>query len=426
MNKTLIYILIAVSTLLVWSCIPAQQTATTVNVPSYKYNFASLYNPAASDLHPEIRIFLKSEKEAIIYYKIPMTELRAINTEPLATETKLMIKYVIRNPSDFSVADSGSVVNVINLKENNQYVYSYFTTKIPQQVNSKIVISIYGEKPNSGKRLLADITTDGLSGQHFLPESADDDEVLFGNYVSNSKTYRFKAENNKTVSLKFDYYKFNEYVNVPPYYMTTYQAPVKSPDSTFSYIVGDTIKFLAEGMYVLRNTDQTSGGLCLINCGQYYPVIKTVADMVEPIKLLATNKEYNEIKNAGSLKPAVDNFWYSKSENQKFAREQIRVFYNRVALANQYFIEDKEGWKTDRGMIYVILGPPSVVNINATGEEWFYGENPDVAGILFIFDKYNNPYCGTVTALRRDSNYQSVWAQALQTWKSGRVFSITN
>jgi GWxTD domain-containing protein len=426
MNKILTYILIFASSLLLWACVTIQPTSTTENAPSYKYNFASLYNPAASDLHPEIRIYLKSEKEIVIFYKIPFSELKAINTEPMATETKLMIKYVIRNPSDFSVADSGSLVHMIDLKEKKEYVQSYFTAKIPQQGNSKIVISIYGQKPNSGKRLLADISTDKISGLHFLPEIADSEEIMFGNYVSNDKTYRFKTESRGSVNLKFDYYKFTEYVSVPPYYMSTYQAPVKSPDSSFSYIVGDTISFKEKGMYVLRNYDQTSGGLCLINCGQYYPMIKTVADMLEPIKLLAGNKEYNEIKNDVNLKQAIDNFWFSKSENQKFAREQIRVFYNRISLANRFFIEDKEGWKTDRGMIYVMLGPPSIVNINATGEEWFYGENPDIAGILFIFDKFNNPYCGTVTALRRDTNYQSVWAQALQTWKSGRVFSITN
>lgn len=420
------YILVFASTLLLWACATTQTTTTPANAPSYKYNFASLYNPAASDLHPEVRIYLKSEKEAVIFFKIPMSELRALNTEPLATETKLMIKYVIRNPIDFSVADSGSMVQMINLKEKNEYLQSYFTTNIPQQGNSKIVVSFYGEKPNSGKRLLVDIVTDKISSQHFIPEIADNGEILFGNYVNSNKTYRIKTENTTSVNLKFDYYKFSDYVNVPPYYMTSYQAPVKTPDTTFLYVAGDTISFDAEGIYILRNPDQTNGGLCLINCGQYYPMIKTVANMLEPIKLLAGNKEYNEIKNAVNLKPAIDKFWFSKSDNQKFAKEQIRVFYNRVALANQYFIEDKEGWKTDRGMIYVMLGPPSIVNINATGEEWFYGENPDIAGILFIFDKFNNPYCGTVTALRRDSNYQSVWAQALQTWKSGRVFSITN
>ena len=425
MNKLLVYISILILSLFTFGCVTTQPTTTaTTSAPSYKYNFASLYNPAASDLHPEIRINIKSEKEALIFYKIPMSELRALNNDPLATETKLMIKYVIRNPADFSVADSGSMVQMINLKEKNEYFHSYFTVKIPEQVNSKIVVSLYGEKPNSGKRLLADINTDKSAGQQYIPEITDSDEILFGNYVSNDKVYRFKTNNN--VNLKIDYYSFSEYVNVPPYYLTTYQAPVKLPDSTFRYLAGDTIRFKHEGMYVLRNTDQTSGGLCLINCGPYYPMIKTVSDMLEPIKLLAGNKEYNEIKNAENLKTAIDKFWFSKSENQKFAKEQIRVFYNRVALANKLFIEDKEGWKTDRGMIYIMLGPPSIVNINATGEEWFYGENPDVAGILFIFDKFNNPYCGTVTALRRDTNYQSVWAQALQTWKSGRVFSITN
>ena len=149
MSKLQIYISVFTICLYATACITTQPATTTAITPSYKYNFASLYNPAASDLHPEIRIHIKSEKEAVVFYKIPMTELRAIKTEPLATETKLMIKYVIRNPSDFSVADSGSMVQVVNLKEKNEYLQSYFTVKIPQQVNSKIVVSLYGEKNNS-------------------------------------------------------------------------------------------------------------------------------------------------------------------------------------------------------------------------------------------------------------------------------------
>ncbi|PLX06863.1 MAG: hypothetical protein C0596_14310 [Marinilabiliales bacterium] len=125
------------------------------------------------------------------------------------------------------------------------------------------------------------------------------------------------------------------------------------------------------------------------------------------------------------MKVSIDNFWLGKSNNQKFAREQIRVFYTRVELANKYFSDYREGWKTDRGNLYVILGPPTIVNMSSSGEEWFYGENPDVAGVLFIFDKGKSITGHTIYRLRRDAMYQTIWGQALTTWRNGRIFTIT-
>ena len=59
-------------------------------------------------------------------------------------------------------------------------------------------------------------------------------------------------------------------------------------------------------------------------------------------------------------------------------------------------------------------------------EEWFYGEDPDVAGIFFLFDKIETQNYNKSWVLKRDSNYQTIWAQALQTWRQGRIFTISN
>lgn len=427
MQNKHILLIILIATIFVTSCVSVNKQ-TSPAPPSYKYNFASLYNPAATDMHPEIRIYLKSKTEALVFYKLPLNELKAITKDQTASEAKLMIKYIIRNTSDFSVADSGSLVNVINLQDKQDFISSYFNVKLPLNYDCKIVISIYGQKENSGKRLLADINPDLQSSQAYLPKiiSNGENRILFGNYVNSDDTYSIVSEINPETELRFNYYKFTDYVNVPPYYIASNHSQAQIPDSSFVYSQGDSIIFPNQGVYVLQAATQTTGGLCLINVGKFYPKIQTVSAMLEPLKLIATNKEYNEIKNSANQKLAIDNFWISKSKSQKFAQEQIRVFYNRVSLANSYFTEDKEGWKTDRGMIYVMLGPPSIVNINATGEEWFYGENPEIAGILFIFDKINTQISGTSIVLKRDNNYQLVWAQALQTWKNGRIYTITN
>ena len=38
------------------------------------------------------------------------------------------------------------------------------------------------------------------------------------------------------------------------------------------------------------------------------------------------------------------------------AKSLIAIYYNRIQNANLHFTTFKEGWKTDRGMIYVVFG----------------------------------------------------------------------
>jgi hypothetical protein len=39
----------------------------------------------------------------------------------------------------------------------------------------------------------------------------------------------------------------------------------------------------------------------------------------------------------------------------------MEEYYRRVAFANRSFTTFRDGWKTDRGMVYIILGPPDEI-----------------------------------------------------------------
>lgn len=404
-----------------------QQSATPT--PSYKFNFSSLYNPGESIIHPECRVYINSDTSALCFYKIKTSELKQTITDATSGQAKLQIKYVLRNYTSFEVVDSNSMVASINIKENGEYINGYFNLHIPSKDNFKLIISMSGQRENSGKRLIAEITnSSSMSADRFLPQVLDKNgwSVLYKNYVRENEKYRITGSSVGNVTVSFNYYEFSDFVFIPPYYLSNNVSDTRLPDSVFTYKTGDTICFNRRGLYVMKPSKSNPSAMAFINAGKSFPQIGVLSEMLEPLKLITTNKEYNELIESENLKLAIDNFWLKKSNNQKFAKEQIRVFYNRVELANEFFSDDKEGWKTDRGSIYVLLGPPSVINMSATGEEWYYGENPDIAGILFIFDKVNNPDCGYSYNLRRDANYQSVWAQALSTWKNGRIFTITN
>lgn len=89
---------------------------------------------------------------------------------------------------------------------------------------------------------------------------------------------------------------------------------------------------------------------------------KAVAQMV----YIATSSELDEIKDAKSKEEKIQNYLdYWKKKDPDPASEDNPVFdeyYRRVAFANENFSHYVEGWRTDRGMVYIILGAPNNID----------------------------------------------------------------
>jgi GWxTD domain-containing protein len=406
-------------------CISPQIAESQTN-PSYKYDFSSLYNPSEISIHPDVRVFVEDDENAIVFFRIPKDEIMANLPSRLDTSFNLVIKYVLRNMSDFEITDSG--VNILKISTDFQtdYLDSYFRINLNSNTKNKLIVGFTGLKNIAGCRIILDVDNSGeYTGSRFLVEEKQIGfDISYNNLVRTGITYRISSRSLDKYTVKINYYSFKDYILVPPYYVIP-NNEINQPDSVFDYVIGDTLVFNEKGFYVVQPTTNMPGVLCLLNDGESFPEIKTLSQMLEPLKLVSTSKELKLIKESENLKTAIDNFWLGKSNNQKFAREQIRFFYNRVELSNKLFSDYREGWKTDRGNLYVILGPPTIVNMSENGEDWFYGENPDVAGVLFIFDKENSIYGSPAYKLRRGAVYQTIWSQAIATWRDGRIFTIT-
>ncbi len=75
----------------------------------------------------------------------------------------------------------------------------------------------------------------------------------------------------------------------------------------------------------------------------------------------------------------IDNFWKKRDPNPKTAENEFKLeYYKRIALANKFFGSSGiAGWRTDRGKIYILLGPPSEIqrdmSPSQTGFTTFHG-----------------------------------------------------
>ena len=74
----------------------------------------------------------------------------------------------------------------------------------------------------------------------------------------------------------------------------------------------------------------------------------------------------------------IQDFWDKRNPDPQAEENEFeKEFYRRIEYVNKRFIEGIPGWKTDRGRIYIYLGPPDKIDQRP------YINNPDVKGLIW-------------------------------------------
>jgi GWxTD domain-containing protein len=67
----------------------------------------------------------------------------------------------------------------------------------------------------------------------------------------------------------------------------------------------------------------------------------------------------------------VEQFWERRNPNPGSAVNEFRIeHYRRIAYANEHYAADLSGWKTDRGRIYILYGPPDEIDSHPSGGKY--------------------------------------------------------
>ncbi len=183
------------------------------------------------------------------------------------------------------------------------------------------------------------------------------------------------------------------------------------------------LRFNEPGLYALR----VGGGgtaprtLAVLVAPNAYPALSTAAELIEPLRYLTTSQERQRLTDAPDPKRAVDKFWLDIAQgNQRLGKEVIRSYYGRVTAANRLFAAHKAGWLTDRGLLYVVLGPPPGVRRFANGEErWYYSDGGLTGGpITYTFRPRPSTFAPDYYELVRRPEYELLWYAAVEKWRT--------
>jgi GWxTD domain-containing protein len=396
-----------------------------------KGNLADVYNPGKSTIHPDYCVYHLNDTISVLYIRIFPAELlfNQANEEG-EYQAKLNISFILsqidKETQKNQIADSSTIHRVL---KKNSLRNSYFTA-IPLTVKYgnryMLQLDFKDEIRNSGSKHFVSIDkTSRFNSQNFNVLLANSDILSFNKTFNSENSFRIKFNQMGYDSLYVDYFALDR--TLPrPVFSTAPEIPLKTyPDSSWVLPYADTILYSMQlpGIYQYRLLPESDQALSLFNFNESFPGIKTPDDLLGPLVYLASSAEFRDLRMEPNRKLAVDNFWIKLTGDMDAARELIRVYYNRTFYSNVYFTSFKEGWKTDRGMIFIIFGPPNLLEKTINEEKWTYFTKKNSSAIEFVFERKDNPFTMQDYELNRNINSSNIWAEAIRTWRRGKIYS---
>jgi GWxTD domain-containing protein len=189
------------------------------------------------------------------------------------------------------------------------------------------------------------------------------------------------------------------------------------PDTVFQIPARTTFSPPRKGLYLMQ-PDTTSERGYAFRSEDDYPRFGKIENLADPLIYICTRQEFEKIKKAKGDKPSFDRVILTITGERERAKLFMKTYFRRVEMANEFFTSYKEGWKTDRGMIYIIFGPPDEVYKFFDREVWKYDNiynkvTFDFAKSATIFDPDNY-------VLVRDDKYKDTWYEAIDLRRNGQ------
>ncbi len=194
------------------------------------------------------------------------------------------------------------------------------------------------------------------------------------------------------------------------------QDPLLMPDSSFDMRSGQAMVFDKEGLYLFQSDTLAAEGIAFRVAGGAFPKYTRIEELTLPLIFVSSQEEYSELLSANGDKLKFDRVILSITRDKDRAKRFMRSYYLRVEQANQYFPSFKEGWKTDRGMTFIVFGFPDEIRKTSQNETWYYKSERK----KFTFVKKGSVYDPANYVLIRDEDFSEWWYTTVDLWRKSR------
>lgn len=394
-----------------------------------RWNLSAIYNPGKNTLNPKYKIYHNSKSTSLLFFEINTKELlfRPIGKNgSFINDIEIEYSLFEISTKENRVSDSGTF-NVRIVKDSgNVFYYSHFPIKTEMDKSYRLKILLRDKLRKTFSLSFLEVEKSTKYGQQFFNITSPSGEPLFSNILGENNIFKISHADPATEKLIVLFYKELKTLPKPTYYIGDDELVYNRPDSVFTinYSSRANYRFTYNGIYYITFDTNTSHGTSLIKFNDNFPRVTTPNEMIGPLSYIITDAEYKKLSKEPNIKLAIDDFWLKAGKSPGRGRELIRIYYNRVLVANYYFTNIKQGWKTDRGMVYIVYGPPHNLKKTANTETWYYYRKQGGEAISFNFEYDPNKFSLNHYSLKRSESYTWHWKEAVYAWTNGSIFLL--
>jgi GWxTD domain-containing protein len=407
-NSPFLLLLLAITTVL---------SGCGAYLPIAKYNFAEAYEPASlvrmehktidngNSVTVDIRFTIKNLPEGTTpaelaqkYYLFNAAFPNYTSRKAIYTDTISLSKFTALGVGKFAYqfqlqkpAQLTSMVMLFLLE--NRLVETSYYFDVPINLTATPENAHWFTKVGSDKPLLTNIANTG-------------DTVLLNGPQTNIAT-----------TVKF--YPTPFLAALPPF-MSDYVPPRNPHSRVFQVNVNSPFTPDSAGLYYFQPEGAATGFALLVRDFDY-PKITRTSELADPLLYITKREEREKLAKTAQLKPVLDQFWLEVGGSKENARRVIKNFYEQVEFSNEVFTGFKDGWRTDRGLIYIIFGKPDKVTRYGNREEWYYKGNANFEKVLFTFVRRPTLFTVDNFELVRDPVYQDLFYSIVDLWRRGVI-----
>jgi len=386
---------------------------------------ASAYEDEDELWDPAYKIYHISDDVTRFYFIIPPEDILYVrNASTYKFEASAEISYKVINSKKVQIETGVVKIEREEDKIPTEALIGYFDINIPKgdYYYAKVILDDKFRKKEFTEIITIN-KTNKTSKENFIVTDTTN-RVMFLNYVNTDRKIKISSERNKSQRLFVTRFNLDNSYPTPIYIEKQVQNTKIKKDTIYSIAADKFINLNKKGIYLISRDSASSIGLTLLNFYDGYPLIAQKENLAPPMRYITSDEEFNSLDlGEESSKLKTEQLWASMSNNLPTTEKQLVTYYRRVQYSNVYYTSYKEGWRTDRGLVYTIFGPPSNVYVNTKEERWSYGLSNSSLEFKFVFVKKRNPLSDNVYILIRDSNKKEIWQKAVEYWRKGKVFN---
>jgi GWxTD domain-containing protein len=389
--KTVCILLISYATIVTAQ---AEMSSSPENVgPSFHYDVVNVAVPTDSSLS---RLF--------VYVKIAHDELQFFKVGD-GYEAEYEVSAIIYDKDNEQVAGEEWVQNIFvesydQTNSRTEFNLTYKSFDLPpgeykvsisvedtdtrEKRSEKCVVTLRDFIANvvslSNITLISDIEVDSLGVKSIRPEISDRSKGVQGNqyaYFEIYSTYPSKGveiqyvvlNSKKKAIIKKKYEKQKTGFRTMDYFFLPIDSLVHDNYLLRVEVIDGKYKDEMEKLFYVRWTGMPT-------------TIEDLDKAIEQVKYIASRKEFKQFNKADISEKLelFKQFWKLRDPTPGTElNEAMEEHYTRVEYANENFtVMQRDGWRTDMGMVFIILGPPDDIERNPyprdsrPWEMWYY------------------------------------------------------